>query len=62
MEHWLNWVTDLEAKLDLLDCILRFINCTTSMRLQSLGYWFVIRDVLTNNRLVHMGKADTGQK
>ena len=62
MECWLNWVNYLEAELselDWLDCIPRFINCTTSTRLQNLGIQFIIRDVLTNNRLVHIRKADT---
>ena len=61
-KRWLSWVTELDlelSELDWLDSIPRIINCTTSTKLQSLGYRFIIRDVLTNHRQVHMGKVDT---
>ena len=61
-ERWHKWVKELNldvSEFDWLDSIARIPRCTTSTRLQSLGYRFMIRDVLTNNRLIHMGKSDT---
>ena len=61
-ERWFKWLTELNIEMsefDWLDSIARIPKCTTSTRLQSLGYRFMIRDVLTNNRLIHMGKSDT---
>ena len=63
-ERWEKWVEELNlemSELDWLDSLARIPRCTTSTRLQSLGYRFMIRDVLTNNRLIHMGKSDTKQ-
>jgi len=61
-DRWLKWLEELNenvSELDWLDSFPRIHNCTTSTRLRSLGYRFLIRDVLTNNRLVHMGKVDS---
>ena len=65
-ERWFKWAFELNLNLEMsefewLDNIARIPKCTTSIsiRLQSLGYRFMIRDVLTNNRLIHMGKSDT---
>ena len=60
--RWHKWITELNLELnelDWLDCFPLLYNCTTSTKLRSLGYRFLIRDVLTNNRLFHMGKVDT---
>ena len=60
--RWHKWVTDLNLELnelDWLDCFPLLYNCTTATKLRSLGYRFLIRDVLTNNRLFHMGKVET---
>ena len=59
---WHGWVTDLNLslnELDWLDCLPLIHKCTTSTKLRSLGYRFMLRDVLTNNRLIHMGKSET---
>jgi len=61
-DRWLKWNEELGenvSELDWLDSFPRIHKCTTSTRLRSLGYRFLIRDVLTNTRLIHMGKADT---
>jgi len=61
-DRWLKWNDELGeevSELDWLDSFPRIHKCTTSTRLRSLGYRFLIRDVLTNTRLIHMGKVDT---
>jgi len=61
-DRWLKWMEELGedvSELDWLDSFPRIHKCTTSTRLRSLGYRFLIRDVLTNTRLIHMGKAET---
>jgi len=58
-EKWLEELGEDISELDWLDIFPRIHLCTTSTRLRSLGYRFLIRDVLTNNRLYHMGKVDT---
>ena len=60
--RWHKWITDLDLdlnELDWLDSLPTLHMCTTSTRLRSLGYRFMLRDVLTNNRLVHMGKVNS---
>jgi len=60
--RWEKWMEELGediSELDWLDAFPRIHQCTTSTRLRSLGYRFLIRDVLTNTRLIHMGKVDT---
>jgi len=59
-KRWENWLEELGediSELDWLDIFPRINKCTTSTRLRSLGYRFLIRDVLTNTRLTRMGKA-----
>jgi len=58
-EIWLEELGEDISELDWLDIFPRIQLCTTSTRLRSLGYRFLIRDVLTNTRLFHMGKVDT---
>jgi len=61
-ERWYKWLEELEVnvtELDWLDSFPRIYKCTTSTRLRSLGYRFLIRDVLTNTKLIHMGKSDS---
>jgi len=60
--RWEKWTEELGediSEVDWLDTFPRIQRCTTSTRLRSLGYRFIIRDVLTNTRLIHMGKVDT---
>jgi len=60
--RWEKWNEELGEdipELDWLDAFPRIHQCTSSTRLRSLGYRFIIRDVLTNTRLIHMGKVDT---
>ena len=61
-ERWQKWVTEINCdinELDWLDSLTRFNLCTSSTRLRSMGYRFMLRDVLTNDRLIHMGKVNT---
>ena len=61
-DRWQSWLTELKVEineLDWLDCLPRIHTYTTSTRLRALGYRFLVRDVLTNNKLIHMKKTDS---
>jgi len=60
--RWDSWLQEFNwdiSEVDWLDSIPRIYRCTSSTRLRTLGYRFIIRDVLTNTRLLHMGKVES---